>query len=145
MATSFLHEDAFDTGCATVCTALEVLRRRLQASLADRRRGRGEGVVADTHRSALRQVFKGIELEGAAIEQLHEAFDALLQSMDEQVQRLIAGDVQLASGCERLRTITGIGSQTSALLAMLLSRFDFANADAVVAYNVTVGPPCKAP
>lgn len=88
-----------------------------------------------THRSALRQVFKGIELEGAEIEQLHAAFDALLQSMDEQVQRLIASDVQLASGCERLRTITGIGPQTSALLAMLLSRFDFANADAVVAYS----------
>jgi transposase len=87
------------------------------------------------HRSALRQVFTGVETPGIDTAALHVAFDALLQSMDEQVQALIASDVQLAQGCERLRTITGIGAQTSALLATLLSRFDFANADALVAYS----------
>lgn len=87
------------------------------------------------HRSALRQVFTGVEAQRLKLAALQEAFDALLQSMDEQVQALIASDEQMAQGCERLRTITGIGPQTSALLATLLSRIDFANADALVAYS----------
>lgn len=87
------------------------------------------------HRSALRQVFTGVEMKGIETSRLHEAFDALLQSMDDQVQALIDTDARMASGCERLRTITGIGPQTSALLATLLSRFEFANADALVAYS----------
>ena len=41
----------------------------------------------------------------------------------------------MARGGERLRTSTGIGPQTSALLGALLSRFEFANADALVAYS----------
>lgn len=85
------------------------------------------------HRSALRQVFTGVATPGIETTALHAAFDALLQSMDGRVAALIASDVRLAQGCERLRTITGIGPQTSALLATLLSRFDFANADALVA------------
>ncbi|MDP3171106.1 MAG: IS110 family transposase [Polaromonas sp.] len=87
------------------------------------------------HRAALRQVFMGVQVQGLELAALQEGFDDLLKSMDEQVQRLIASDVQMAQGCERLRTITGIGPQTSALLATLLSRIDFANADALVAYS----------
>lgn len=87
------------------------------------------------HRSALRQVFTGVNAQGLKLTALQEAFDELLKSMDEQVQALIASDAQMAQGCERLRTITGIGPQTSALLATLLSRIDFANADALVAYS----------
>ena len=87
------------------------------------------------HRSALRQVLTGIDAQGLDIAALHTAFDALLKSIDDQVQELIASDAQMAQGIERLRTITGIGPQTSALLATLLSRLDFANADALVAYS----------
>jgi transposase len=87
------------------------------------------------HRSALRQVFTGVDLEGIETAALQTAFDALLKSIDTKVQALIASDTQMAEGCERLRTITGIGPQTSALLAVLLSRIDFANADALVAYS----------
>ena len=87
------------------------------------------------HRSALRQVFTGVDAQGLKLTALQDAFDEVLKSMDEQVQALIASDVQMAQGCERLRTITGIGPQTSALLATLLSRIDFANADALVAYS----------
>ena len=87
------------------------------------------------HRSALRQVFTGIEAKSIDTAALRQAFDALLQAVDEQVQALIASDAQLAQGCARLRTITGIGPQTSALLGALLSRFEFANADALVAYS----------
>ena len=88
-----------------------------------------------THRSSLRQVFTGIDTEGIDTSALQAAFKALLQSIDDKVQVLIASDTQMAQGCERLCTITGIGPQTSALLATLLSRFDFANADALVAYS----------
>lgn len=87
------------------------------------------------HRSALRQVFTGVHMQGVEMARLQEAFDALLESIDNQVQALIASDARMVSGCERLRTITGIGVQTSALLATLLSRFEFANADALVAYS----------
>ncbi|CAN7653572.1 IS110 family transposase [Variovorax paradoxus] len=104
------------------------LQQRLQDLLARR-------AQVATHRSALRQVFTGIDTKGIETAKLQAAFDALLQSMDQQVQALIASDAQMAQGCERLRTITGIGPQTSALLATLLSRFDFANADALVAYS----------
>ena len=87
------------------------------------------------HRSALRQVFTGVDTKGIETEALHDAFDALLQAIDAQVQALIASDARMAQGCARLRTITGIGPQTSALLATLLSRVEFANADALVAYS----------
>ncbi|MDQ3446259.1 MAG: IS110 family transposase [Pseudomonadota bacterium] len=87
------------------------------------------------HRSALRQVFIGVPDCAAQATALQQAFEVFLQALDTQVQALIASDAQLAQGCARLRTITGIGVQTSALLAALLSRFQFANADALVAYS----------
>lgn len=104
----------------------------LQQRLQDLLTRRAQVVM---HRSALRQVFTGVDITGLDTSALQTAFDVLLQSIDEQVQALIASDVQMARGCERLRTITGIGPQTSALLATLLSRFEFANADALVAYS----------
>lgn len=87
------------------------------------------------HRSALRQVFTGIDAANVDTAPLHDAFDALLQSMDQQMQLLIASDAPMAQGCERLRTIIGIGPQGSVMLATLLSRVQFANADALVAYS----------
>jgi transposase len=87
------------------------------------------------HRSALCQAFTGVNQGDVDTAPLQTAFDALLKAMDEKIQALIDSDAGLADGCRRLRTITGIGPQTSALLATLLSRFDFANADALVAYS----------
>lgn len=104
----------------------------LQQRLQDLLTRRAQVVV---HRSALRQVFTGIDALEIDSTALQAAFDALLQAIDGRVQALIASDAQMAQGCQRLRTITGIGPQTSALLATLLSRFDFANADALVAYS----------
>lgn len=88
-----------------------------------------------THRVALRQVLNSCAIDGDAISQLQAAFDTLLRSIDDQAKTLIASDEKMALGCKRLGTITGIGPQTSALLATLLSRFEFANADALVAYS----------
>lgn len=103
------------------------LQQRLQDLLTRR-------AQAVKHQMALREVFRDIDTQGIETDSLQKAFDILLRSIDEQVQALIASDVQMTQGCQRLCSITGIGSQTSALLATLLSRFEFANADALVAY-----------
>ncbi|MFA7666881.1 MAG: IS110 family transposase [Burkholderiaceae bacterium] len=93
---------------------------------------RAQAVV---HHAALRQSFTEVEISGDALQALQGAFDALLKAIDAQVNRLIASDVQMAQGYKRLNTIVGIGPQTGALLTVLLSRFAFANADALVAYS----------
>lgn len=87
------------------------------------------------HRSALNQIVTGVDARDLDATSLQAAFDGFLRAIDDKIQELIASDAQLARGCQRLRTITGIGPQTSALLASLFSRFEFANADAVVAYS----------
>lgn len=106
----------------------DATHRQLQALLSRRAR-----VVV--HRSALCQTLTEAGMQNIDTRQLHEAFEALLRSIDAEVQRLITSDPELAQGCRRLRTITGIGAQTSALLTTLLSRIQFANADALVAYS----------
>jgi transposase len=87
------------------------------------------------HRGALRQLFRGIEGLQEQLQALEAAFAQLLERIDSQVQGEIASDAQLSSGSARLQTITGIGAQGSALLASLLARVPFANADALVAYS----------
>lgn len=104
------------------------LQQRLQQLLARR-------AQLATARAGLKQLVAGIDARDIDTRALHRAFDDLLQAIDAKVQALIASDAQLAAGCQRLRTITGIGPQTAALLATLLSRFKFANADALVAYS----------
>ncbi|RPI95605.1 MAG: IS110 family transposase [Chloroflexi bacterium] len=105
-----------------------LLQQRLQQLLARR-------AQLATARAGLKQLVAGIDARDIDTRALHRAFDDLLQAIDAKVQALIASDAQLAAGCQRLRTITGIGPQTAALLATLLSRFEFANADALVAYS----------
>ena len=104
------------------------LQQRLQQLLARR-------AQLAPARAGLKQLVAGIDARDIDTRALHRAFDDLLQAIDAKVQALIASDAQLAAGCQRLRTITGIGPQTAALLATLLSRFEFANADALVAYS----------
>lgn len=106
----------------------DALRQRLQNLLTRR-------AQVTVSRSALNQVLKDVDTNDIDARALQAAFDDFLKAMDDKVQELIASDAQLAAGCLRLRTITGIGPQTSALLATLFSRFDFANADALVAYS----------
>jgi len=90
---------------------------------------------AAEHCSALKQTFEGVAVDGLALNSLNAAFRALLQSIDKQVQQLIESDERMSKGYRSLLTITGIGPQTGALLAALLSRLQFANADALVAYS----------
>lgn len=104
------------------------LQQRLQELLTRR-------AQVAVSRSALKQILHGVDARDIDPRALQAAFDAFLRAMDDRVQALIACDEQLSAGCTRLRTITGIGPQTSALLATLLSRFDFSSADALVAYS----------
>src|SRR5690606_28212699 len=90
-----------------------------------------------THQSALRQAFTDVDLSGVDTQALQHGFDVVLASMDQQIQHLIANDPQLEQGYQRLRSVSGIGQQTAALLTELelLNRIPFANADALVAYS----------
>jgi transposase len=73
-----------------------------------------------------------LEEEGRA---LREHFKKLMAQIDAKVATLMVSDMQLAQGCKRLQTITGVGPQGAALLATLLTRIEFANSDALVAYS----------
>jgi transposase len=86
-------------------------------------------------RSALRQVLRDMPSLQASIHALQQQFDALLGEIDAQIAAAVREDAQFSSRCAKLRTITGIGAQGSAMLAVLFSRFKFANANAVVAYS----------
>jgi transposase len=88
------------------------------------------------HQSILKLSFTDASVKAiqSDVAQLLGEFDVLMQAIDAQVQALIASDPVLAQGCARLRTITSIGVQISALLANLFSRIPFANSDAVVAF-----------
>ncbi len=87
------------------------------------------------HQAALKQTLQSISLPSTHISQLMQSFKALLLAIDQQVASLIVSDQAMHQGCLRLQSITGIGPQTSALLAELLSRLSFANSDALVAYS----------
>jgi transposase len=84
------------------------------------------------HQEAIRQCLRDApELDAAG---LQDEFERFLRQVDRRLEQLVASDERLLQGCRRLRTIPGIGPQTSTLLAALLSRVPFANADAVVAF-----------
>lgn len=86
-------------------------------------------------RSALRQVLRDMPSLEASVRALEQQFDALLAQIDAQTAAVVDEDCEFGSRCKKLRTITGIGTQGSAMLAALFSRFNFANANAVVAYS----------
>lgn len=84
--------------------------------------------------ASIRQSITGISLPNKEFKALADAYKALLHAIDVQVQALIQSDPDLAERCTRLRTIIGIGPQTSAVLGALLSRLHFTSADSLVAF-----------
>lgn len=86
-------------------------------------------------RTALRQSLTDSPNLGHAVAPLEQAFDQLLQAIDARIQGLIDSTAELRSAQQLLLSITGIGLQSSALLASLLSRVPFTNADALVGYS----------
>lgn len=71
----------------------------------------------------------------AAVQQLAQAFEALLEAIDGRIQAVMASCAELRCAQQRLQSIVGIGPQSSAMLASLLERIPFASADALVAYS----------
>jgi transposase len=91
--------------------------------------------VVVTKREAVVQCLSGCKDLQPSSKQFSRAFDILLQSIDRKIKELIAADEQLHAAQRRISTVIGFGPLGSALLAVLLARFPFANADSVVAYS----------
>lgn len=91
---------------------------------------------------SLRQTLGDVGSLQTARQQLEDEFERFFEQLDLQLQALVASDAQLACGIARLRTITGFGPQASIALGALLSRIEFANADALVAYSGLDPRPC---
>ncbi|HSB99600.1 MAG TPA: IS110 family transposase, partial [Burkholderiaceae bacterium] len=86
-------------------------------------------------RVALRQTLDDVTQLREAGQRLCDHFEELLQEIDRQLLAAVDSDPQLQRGVALLRTITGFGPQGSILVAALLSRIRFDNADALVAYS----------
>jgi len=85
-------------------------------------------------RSALQLGLQDCPSQGEVLKVLEEGFEQALQLIDKKLEQCIALDAELGAGRERLRSVTGFGGRTSALIANLFSRLHFASSDAVVAY-----------
>ena len=90
--------------------------------------------LANTH-ARLGMALKDVGSLKEQVKALGMHFKQLMAQIDEQVQRLLRADGQLAQGYGRLLSITGVGPQGGALLTAVLARTDFANADALVAFS----------
>jgi transposase len=87
------------------------------------------------YRVAVRQTLQGLEALQPALQAMESPFEQALQRIDEQVQALLASEPQMQRGYTLLRTVTGLGASSAALLTALLSRIPFTKADALVAYS----------
>lgn len=94
----------------------------------------GQRWAVVSKRVSLRQALKGCELH-EPLAGLLQALERMLKAIDQRIQELIATDAQLQQTQRLLQTITGVGAQSSALLATLLHRIPFARSDALVAYS----------
>jgi len=96
----------------------------------------GQRWAVVSKRTALRQSLRGcdgaITLEFQALE---AGFAALLKAIDARIVALLAQDARVQERQRLLQSIVGVGHQSSALLASLLSRVNFVSADALVAYS----------
>lgn len=87
------------------------------------------------HQGAMHASLGNLPAVRRQVAAVDRAIKQLLQAMDAEVNRLIAEDAALSDTRQRLSTVTGIGPQISALLAVLFHRIGFANVDALVAYT----------
>lgn len=104
------------------------LQERVQALLRCR-------AAVSTKRSSLRQALKEVDGLDCAVRELEHKFDELLAEIDGQISTQLASDDGLAKKRELLGSITGVGPQASALFTGLLSRIEFANVNALIAYT----------
>jgi transposase len=88
-----------------------------------------------THRSALRQLLGDMKTLAPQLQKIELEFKQMLLEVDRQLQEQLQQDSEMCRASALLRTITGIGPLGAAMLASLLGRIHFANADALVAYS----------
>lgn len=86
-------------------------------------------------RASLRQSLSEMAGIDEAAQAFDAGFDALLEAIDTKVQRLQQESAQLQELSEQMQTIKGVGPQGGAMLSALFHRFEFKNADALVAYS----------
>lgn len=87
------------------------------------------------HLDALAECLDGVMGLARQKSALRRHEDRLLTLLDKKIQEAIESDPVMYEQQQRLLTITGIGPQSSALLTAILSRIEFANVRAVVAYS----------
>lgn len=96
----------------------------------------GQRWTVASKRTALREALRSCaQAIAAQALELDAAFKRLLGAIDLRIQALICQDDDMRQGQRLLLSIVGIGPQSSALLACLLSRMSFARSDALVAYS----------
>lgn len=91
--------------------------------------------VIVTKREALRQCLRECDDLRSASKELDRAFDGVLRAIERKLKELVKADEKLRDAQRRVATVVGFGPVGSALLAVLLARIPFANADALVAYS----------
>lgn len=94
------------------------------------------------YQGALRQTLEGCVSLSEAARTLQVQLKTFLQVIDTRIQHVLQSDAKLEQDCRRLRTITGIGPQGSAMLTALFNRLAFTRGDAVVAYSGMDPRPC---
>lgn len=87
------------------------------------------------HRRSIVQATEDIASLAEALSDAKRAIDALVAALDAQILECVRADEAIARTYHRLDAVVGIGPQTAALLANLMHRIRFANADAIVAYS----------
>ena len=87
------------------------------------------------HRASMRQTLSDAPTVAVAAKAFDDSFEGLLDAIDARIEVLQKQDAEMAAASRRLQTIKGVGPQGGAMLAALLSRIPFANADALVAYS----------
>lgn len=87
------------------------------------------------HRLAIIQATEDVAALAEALTHAKRAIDALIDAIDAQILECVQTDEAMARTYRQLDAVVGIGPQTAALLANLMHRIRFQNADAIVAYS----------
>jgi transposase len=85
-------------------------------------------------RAGLQQSLRGLTGLTRSLNQLLERFDAVIDQIDQRIERLINACPQRQAAYRRLRSIKGVGPVVAPALLYLLLRFAFLSADSFVAY-----------
>lgn len=104
------------------------LQQRLQSLLRLR-------ALVGRQRAQLVQSLREVPQMAPAGTVLCQAYEQVQRQLEQQMQQALASEPALAQGYTRLRSIPGVGLQSAAMLAVLLSRIPFERAEALIAYS----------